>query len=114
MKSGLGSIQEEILCVPKGQLDVFGYKSGCLQSVTNAGDDTISCTIGCRPSVTKEITLQPSETYTLDIDIWQCIRDRFMPYVEAPSDQDIVLRLIWHATEDGACRLPPLKTRADP
>lgn len=89
-------------------IGVFGYKAGILKSVTNESPRTVDLIIASAPDDTRQIVLKEKETYTLDVDIWQCIRDRFMPYVEAKDD--VLLSVAWE-TQDPGSPLSPLQTR---
>lgn len=81
-------------------IGVFGYKAGVLESITNESPKTVDLTIAASVGETKRIVLQEKETYRLDIDIWQCIRDRFMPYVEAETD--VLLSVAWQSKDPGS------------
>lgn len=88
-------------------IGVFGYKAGRLRSITNEGPRPVTVCIAVSPGTTTRVVLQENETYDLDIDIWQCIRDRFMPYVEACDD--VLLSVTWETQEPGSY-VPDIQT----
>lgn len=85
-------------CVHVHDLEVFGYKAGRLHSIQNVSDDRIKCAITCDRGITQYLILHQKETVVLDIDIWKCIRDRFMPYIETSVPCSI--SVAWESTED--------------
>jgi len=92
---------KEYLTVRKGDgLSVFGYKAGILRSVTNESPRTVGLWITCAEHNTKHVVLQEKETCDLDVNIWNCIRNRFMPYVEA--EDDVLLSVAWETQEPGS------------
>jgi len=81
-------------------LCVFGYKAGFLRSVTNESPGTICLRITCAEHDTKHVVLQEKETCDLNVNIWECIRNRFMPYVE--TEDDVLLSVAWETQEPGS------------
>lgn len=87
-------IQEDIV-VTKG-IGVLGYMNNFLIGIQNISGHPVTCTGHFAPGTQETIELQDEETLRMRVDIGQCIRDRFMPYIQ--TDKDIKLRTLWAET----------------
>jgi len=101
---------KDFLVVRKSEVGVFGYKAGVLESITNESPRAVRFTICTTPGESECVVLQEKETRELNIDIWKCIRERFMPHVEAESDT--LLSVQWKSEDIGSA-LPCLHIGSD-
>jgi hypothetical protein len=73
---------------------IFGYLGEVLEAITNKSQEEREFLVAVSPRERRTICLAPDERYVLDMDIHQCMRESFMPYVKT-SSQDLVLKVEW-------------------
>lgn len=98
---------KDFLAVKRDGVGVFGYKADVLHSITNESPRAVAFTLATAKDTMHHITLQTGETRDLDIDIWECVRNRFMPYVE--TEEDLLLSIAWQSQGVGSS-LPHVQT----
>jgi len=74
------------LQIHPGELVVLGYLGPVLRSIRNESDRPALFDLHIDNGEPQIICLAAKETLQLDVDIWRCIRDRYMPYIERPSE----------------------------
>ena len=76
-------------------LDVFGYLGHTLRAITNTSGRAIDIVLCLEPDTPEHVTLGRDESIPLDIDAWECIRQRFMPYIVSKEPQTVSVRVDW-------------------
>lgn len=74
------------LRIDPGELVVFGYLGPVLRSIQNTNHTPACFSLSLDHGHRKVVHLAAEEILQLDVDIWRCIRDRCMPYIERPSE----------------------------
>lgn len=89
--------QHDICITKEESIGVLGYLNNYLIGIQNISGYPIECTgfFDVKNRSTK-IRLQHEEVLRMHVDITECIRNKFMPYIR--TEQDISIRSLWNET----------------
>jgi hypothetical protein len=84
------------LSVTPGDIEVLGIIGDTLDAVVNVMPIPVHFQLSLSPEDIHTVTLQPNEHYDIGLDASVLIKQRLMPYVEAPKNRGMVrLGVIW-------------------
>jgi hypothetical protein len=91
------AVAKHRLAVCPGDIRVLGYLGDRVDAVVNATGGTVEFTLAVSSRDSRRLTLRHDECYAVSIDVYDCMRDRFMPYItvcpEAPTS--VKLDVVW-------------------
>jgi hypothetical protein len=92
-RQGEREIKTQIRATAEEEYAVTGYVTGTLVGLENAGQTPVKFEFAPARDEQYAVCLRPGERHSVEIDVFRCIRDKFMPFVK--TTEDIRLSVVW-------------------
>ena len=91
------AVAKHRLAVCPGDIQVLGYLGDRVDAVVNTTGGTVEFTLAVSPCDSRRLTLRHDERYAVSIDVYDCMRDRFMPYIAVGPEAatPVELDVVW-------------------